>query len=610
MNTITTPPFTLADAFAALQSGQLTRAESMARDYLVHAPGDHGGLTLLGMSLQLQQRPAEAAQVYQELTNRFPAISAHWNNLGNALRESGQYEAAGEAFRRGLALAPRDATLHLNYGWLCMDLGQVIEAREHFIEASALDPSNASARIFGARTSHDCGDNETAEELLKPWREWRGLDAVHQLELGWMLIALGQVEDGEHVLREALKTAPDTRRVRARLVALLERMNRLDEAREEFRALPQPESIAEPEIREEVVNARVALALRDADPEQARAMLVPLADEDAPPLRRASFYFALAKVCDRQNDFDAAIDALRSAHDQQMITVGEIHPELVAPDAQPLYTAAVLLDPTAYAKWPELPAPSRQDSPVFIVGFPRSGTTMLEQMLDAHPQLKSMDERAFIQGVVERLPVEYPGELYRLDARECDRLRADYWTMVASCVQLSPGQRLVDKNPLNLLRLPMIQRIFPSADIILALRHPCDVLLSCYMQYFRTPHFASLCKSIDSLARGYAGAMKSWIHHSSLMQPHAMTLRYEDLLDDFAGNAERIGAFLGLTDTAPMLTFHEHAQRKGFISTPSYAQVIQPPHKKSVGRWQCYRSLFDTALPTLKPMLDRWGYAE
>src|SRR5690349_8179697 len=113
MNNLAAPPFTLADAFSALQSGQFARAESMARQFLAWAPGDQGGLTLLGMSLQLQERSTEATPVYRELASRFPSVSAHWNNLGNALRESGDLEAAGDAFRRGLALAPLDATLHL-----------------------------------------------------------------------------------------------------------------------------------------------------------------------------------------------------------------------------------------------------------------------------------------------------------------------------------------------------------------------------------------------------------------------------------------------------------------------------------------------------------------
>lgn len=601
-------PFAPATAFAALQAGRFAVVEAMARTQLARAPGDAAALTLLGMSLQLQQRSAEAVPPYRRLTELQPGDSAHWNNLANALRESDQLEAAKAAFRHGIELAPRNAGLRVNYGLLCMDATDVVEARRQFLEAVELDPANVTARIFGARSSHDCGDDEVAGILLEPWRSWRALEPGHRLELGWLLIALGQAEEGERVLRDAMRDDPDTHRVRARLVTLLERMNRLDEARAELALLPPAESVVDAELRIEIENAGIALALRDADPAHARAILEPLSAQPGPALRRIGFLFALAKICDRQNDVPAAIASLRDAHAVQMTVIAQIHPALAAPDAQPLYISAVRLQDDEYRRWPQLPAPSMRESPVFVIGFPRSGTTMLEQMLDAHPALKSMDERPYIQGVVERLPVDYPHELHRLDAAQVDRLRADYWDMVAQSVRLAPGQRLVDKNPLNLLRLPMILRLFPQARIVLALRHPCDVILSCYMQNFRTPHFASLCKSVESLAAGYTGAMRAWIHHAGLMRPQVMALRYEDLLEDFAGHARRLGDFLGLDDVAPMLSFDEHARRKGFISTPSYAQVTEAPHTRAIGRWRRYGELFEPVLPTLQPMFEHWGY--
>src|SRR5262249_39402125 len=152
----------------------------------------------------------------------------------------------------------------------------------------------------------------------------------------------------------------------------------------------------------------------------------------------------------------------------------------------------------------------------------------------------------------------------------CDELRRLYWGLTARYASLQPGQRLVDKNPLNLLRLPLINRLFPASPIILALRHPCDVILSCYMQNFGSPAFAVLCSTLDRLARGYATAMDFWTHHAALLAPNVMDLRYEDLLADFPGYVQRIGAFLGLEDTAPMLAFHTHARDKGYIGTPSY----------------------------------------
>jgi len=307
------------------------------------------------------------------------------------------------------------------------------------------------------------------------------------------------------------------------------------------------------------------------------------------------------------------MQALQRAHELQMQKASLLVPELIASGQEPL---TVGLDPITLqsrSQWPELSAPALDASPIFIMGFPRSGTTMLEQMLDAVPTLRAMDEQPFLQSVVERIEqfgLQYPRDLHRLDQAQCDELRAVYWALVRKTVALEPGQRLVDKNPLNMLRLPLVNRLFPNARIIFALRHPCDVVLSCYMQSFGAPAFNLLCSTLERLARGYVNAMQGWLHHAGILEPALMPLRHEDLLGDFAGTAQRIGEFIGVADFSPMLAFHEHARQKGYIATPSYAQVTEPVNRKGVDRWRRYRSYFEPILPTLRPILEHWQYAD
>ena len=285
-------------------------------------------------------------------------------------------------------------------------------------------------------------------------------------------------------------------------------------------------------------------------------------------------------------------------------------PELMQPDSEPLQMADRLVDHTPTSTGNRCP-PSRQRQPVFVVGFPRSGTTLLEQMLDAHPDFRSMDERAFIHDLIEAMEMtgqHYPGDLANLTASEADQLRAVYFRRVAQVVPDLGTRRLVDKNPLNMLCLPMIMRLFPQARIILCLRHPCDVLLSCYMQSFRSPAFMVLCSSLQRLADGYVHAFEHWQQHVEVFAPQVLEWRYEAVVEDFDANLSRLGSFLDLADPSPMARFAEHASGKGFISTPSYAQVTQGIHRKAVNRWHAYREKFEPVLPTLRPMLRRLGY--
>jgi hypothetical protein len=156
------------------------------------------------------------------------------------------------------------------------------------------------------------------------------------------------------------------------------------------------------------------------------------------------------------------------------------------------------------------------------------GTTLLELALDAHPQLKSMDEQRFVQDALDDLSPRAPTirTPARCIAEVLDRVRARYWERVAKKVKLAPGERLVDKNPLNILRLPVIRRVFPNARILLAVRHPCDVILSCYMQQFRRP--ISRCCAKHRVARaGFPPHVRLLVRQSALLGPAVHELKYE-----------------------------------------------------------------------------------
>jgi hypothetical protein len=171
------------------------------------------------------------------------------------------------------------------------------------------------------------------------------------------------------------------------------------------------------------------------------------------------------------------------------------------------------------------------------------------------------------------------------------------------------GQRqLVDKNPLNMLCLPMILRLFPAARLVLCLRHPCDVLLSCSMQTFRSPAFMVMCSSLSRLARAYAQAFEQCCGHLDVFAPKILEWRYESVVADFEGSVARLGEFLDVGDASPMLDFARHARAKRFIDTPSYAQVTQPVSNAAVGHWMDYRGQFEPVLPVLRPWLERFGY--
>jgi hypothetical protein len=222
-----------------------------------------------------------------------------------------------------------------------------------------------------------------------------------------------------------------------------------------------------------------------------------------------------------------------------------------------------------------------------------------------------MDENPFFErlaGTLRAHDRRILDDLSVLRQYDCDELRKRYLLMVNERMPRRWDARIVDKNPLNMLWLPFIYRLFPAARFIFCVRHPCDTLLSCYMQNFRSVVLAAACENLPRLARAYVQAMDVWLQHANVFKPRVLVSRYEDLVADPPAQAARIAQFLELDDAAPMLAFDQHAREKGYIATPSYSQVIEPINTRGLDRWQRYREWFEPVLPTLAPMIEHWGY--
>jgi tetratricopeptide (TPR) repeat protein len=390
-------------------------------------------------------------------------------------------------------------------------------------------------------------------------------------------------------------------------VHALERTNRLPEARAHLGVLLDgPRS---PMLEDEVQAANAKLLQREGRHDEAARYYRALADrqEDA---QRHYFLYPLAKTLDAAGRYDEAFAALDEAHRSQSAELDRMGPHAGAGN-QVFHVPTRGCDPQDVVQWRASDAPPAAASPIFIVAFPRSGTTLLEQALAAHPQLVTMDEQPFIHLTLDRLSsgaARYPDRMAPLTAAELDAARTHYWSLVATRVQLGEHQRLLDKNPLKMLRLPAIRRLFPNSPILLAIRHPCDVILSCYMQSFRG-EFAWACRDLPTLADAYDRTFEYWYEQAALLQPRVHEVIYEDFVVDFESSMRRIAEFVELPWDDALLEPTRHAKDRGFISTPSYSQVVQPVNTRAVGRWRHYRRHLEPVLPQLARQLARWNYA-
>jgi tetratricopeptide (TPR) repeat protein len=571
---------------------------------------DIHALGLLGANLHAQERYPEAEAVFAELTRIQPREGVHWMNLGTARRGAGKYEEALHAYMRAAELGCTDADFYFNVGLTHLDRRDYESARVMLKKALELAPGDALIRSEYIKACYESMQTEEALAAIQGWNDFSQLAPDQLADVGQRLMNLGETERAEHVITKLAASELDVHAMLT-LAQIMERTNRLPEAQRLMERLSSHPRAAS--LGNELMMTQARIAQRVGDHEQTVELLRRALAGITQFHDKHFALFPLAKSLDALKRYDEAFAALTEAHASQVAHLKLTAPMAVVRGMPTWEITKWSCDPADIAQWNTADAPSVEESPVFVVAFPRSGTTLLEQTLDAHPQLKSMDEQPIVQAALDdmiALGLRYPEELGKLTTQQLKTIRARYFERSAAKIKLSAGQRIVDKNPLNMLRLPVIKRLFPNAPIILAVRHPCDVVLSCFMQHFRAPHFVMLCSDLQTLADGYRRSFDFWYQQSAMLSPNVLEVRYESFVADFERGVREIAGFLRLPWHDGMLAPAEHARAKGYISTPSYSQVVQPVNQKAVGRWRAYERHLAAVIPQLQTYLQRWDYSD
>ena len=593
---MTAPRDAIGRALAMLQRGDLAGAGRETEAALRGAPDDPGLLRLRGYVLQSQERFAEAAACYAQVVARAPHDWEIWNNLGNARRAAGDRGGAIEALGEARRLRPELPAIHYNLGISLAEAGRMEEGARAFAEAARLAPDHPGAWLELGRALRHLGRHD---EALPPLARAAGLAPGTpdiEMERARALSGLGRYDEAERAYRAALAAQPGLVAAFVERGLLLERANRLellpallDEARE---AGVPPADLSYLRALALEREGRLGDALLEA-----RA--APEADD---PVRKA---LLVGRLADRLGDAPAAF----AAYGEMNRRVAADHPG--AGEAAAAYRSHVaaltgMLTPAYAAGWPAVPPSPERDAPVFLVGFPRSGTTLLDTLLMGHPAVHVLEEEPILQRVGEAL-----GDFARLPAlgaAEVERLRALYFAELDAFDPAARGRTVIDKLPLNILGAPLIHRLFPGAKLIFAERHPCDVVLSCFMQNFEVNGAMANFLDLGDAASLYDLVLGFWTKCRALLPLDVHVLRYESLVADKEQALRALLDFLGLAWDEKVLDNEGSAVGRGLIATPSYAQVAQPIYTRARGRWRLYREQMAPVLPILLPWAEQLGY--
>lgn len=247
---------------------------------------------------------------------------------------------------------------------------------------------------------------------------------------------------------------------------------------------------------------------------------------------------------------------------------------------------------------------------VFLIGFPRSGTTLLEQALAGHPHIVTMEERSALTDAIGEFAVDATGlaRLAGLSGPPLGAVRDAYWAACRRFVPKLDGRIFIDKMPLNTSFLGIAAKLFPDAKFLLALRDPRDVVFSCFRQRFgMTEAMREFC-DLEATARLYVAVMELGALYRERFGVQVLETRYEDLVADFDGTISRLCAYLGI-DAAPGMRDVAARGRERIINTPSAAQVARGLYQGGAGQWKRYEAQLAPVLPLLTPWVERFGYA-
>jgi len=477
---------------------------------------------------------ADAAQSYTAATAIQPDFAEAFSNLGNALLELGRLGEAEIACRRAVELAPALPEAHFNLGNIHRAAHQAEAAAAAYREAVALRPGYAAAWCNLGLTVQ-AFDHAEAEACCH-----QALQADPELPQALVFLAdivsdQGKFSEAEALLRRAIANVPDMAAAWAGL-ALLRKMTQADRP-----WLEKAEQIAAGNLTAE---------------------------------EAAHLQFAIGKFLDDLKDYEQAFVHYQRANDlSKLLTPAYVaaSEEKIADDLCARYTSQFF---NVRNKTPD----SRL--PVFVLGMPRSGTSLAEQIIAAHPQAFGAGELPFWQFAASELDVAPPPNF----EERLQKLSADYLTRLQ---KMAPqASRVVDKMPGNFRQIGLIHAAFPEARFIHMRRNPVDTCLSIYFQHFGSAH--TYANDLNNLAHYYLQYRRLMAHwQSAIGSEFILDLRYEDLVGDQEASTRRLLDFIGLPWNDACLDFNAVGNTVG---TASKWQVRQKIHQASVERWRHYES--------------------
>jgi tetratricopeptide (TPR) repeat protein len=595
------------------RAGDLREAESLYRQFLHANPGHVDALHMLGVLAYQSGQFDSAVDHIRQALRLHPNFPAAYNNLGIALKAQGKLDEAIISFHEALRVSPSYADVYYNLGNALIDQGKLDQAIAAYQQAVHLQPSFANAFVNLAHVLKDQGKLEDSISCLEQVLRVRPDDADTHNRLGAALIELGKLDEAIASFRTAVRLQPAFAGAHNNLGNALASEGRLDEAvacyRQALQLMPEDADtqgnlgIALTELgrREEAAEYfrktlrsapnhaealyQLASMLRNKLTEKECALLERrLTEPGLPDIDRVKLLHGLIEMCDAKGEYARAASLVREAN-ALTLNLRRRAGKGYDPDKHAHWIDALIqaFTPAFFERLNGFG--SATDRPVFIVGLPRSGTTLTEQVLAAHSQVHGAGElmlaRADFRVLTGQLTEDnLVATLSKLSGKAI--AHQSQWHLDQLRALSGTARRVVDKMPDNYLYLGLLAVMFPRAKFIHCCRDLRDVAVSCWMTNFRDFHWANDPTHIATRFREYQRLMTHW---RAVLPVSVLDVQYEETVADLPGVAKRLVEWCGLDWEPACVDFHKGGRP---VRTASKNQVREAVYTRSVSRWRHY----------------------
>jgi tetratricopeptide (TPR) repeat protein len=537
-----------------------------------------------------------AIPTYESIVASVPDDWESWNNLGNARRLAGDAEGSVDALGRAAEINSASPPIRLNYATALAAVGRVDEAETQLRKMAEDFPQDSKSLRELHAMLKELGREELALEAIEAASKRDPADTELLLALASQRLNLLHTKAAEEAYRRAVEREPGNSLANLGLAVVFELTNRTEEL---SRLVDEAQSRG---VGEDILNFIRAFDYRRQKKfDEGLAALEKVPDE----LETARRCHLLGQLEEGAGHYDEAFAAYTRMNEIQQ---GDpTRPE----ERAAAYRTVVrnqhkTLSADWLKAWSEAAPNDDRPSPAFLVGFPRSGTTLLDTMLMGHPNVEVLEEEPTLLKASKILPFD---ALQDATGQQVADARNEYFRVAGERTPLAQGKLLIDKNPLSMNALPTIGKLFPDAKIILALRHPCDVLFSCYATNFKLNDGMSNFLQLDTAAELYDLSFSYLEKAQVLLGLPVHKVVYENVVADSESELRSLLDFLGLDWNEDVLNHESTALSRGRIKTASYAQVAQPIYSQATGRWTNFRKHLEPVLPVLEPWVAKFGYS-